>query len=108
MDRQEVSRFSVDELADFLQGDFEESVIETLRANKIGGRQFLVLETEDLKDMFPVIGERISVHQLVKSLRAEPKSHLENPTASSPVASPKLVSSNMYTTRMLSTKPHTA
>lgn len=74
--RSEVGSFTVVQLCDFvsrkLQGVVEdaEDLVEELRKNKITGKAFLELTTEDLKEMITPIGDRKALSELKDSYKA--------------------------------------
>ena len=71
----EAYSWSTDELCDMVvaQVDDSERIISTLRENKITGRTFLILEDDDLKELFPVIGDRLELSIMLKNLTKESK-----------------------------------
>lgn len=64
-----LSNYDVDELSDFL---LDEGVaIDTAKEferNKIGGKAFLNLTEEDLKELVPLIGLRASIRDILKKV----------------------------------------
>ena len=66
----ELSTYLVDELCnDYLADRVDEDVIATFRKHKISGAMFLSLEDEQLKELFPILGDRMAVKQLLKKIR---------------------------------------
>lgn len=54
----DISIMSKEELASYLEQEgLDSDVIETLRSNKLSGSSFLELSLEDLKELFPIIGD---------------------------------------------------
>ena len=63
----EVSKYLVDDLCDeYLAGKVDQDVIATIRSHKITGAMFLSLDDEQLKELFPTLGDRMSVKHLLK------------------------------------------
>lgn len=69
----EVKGFSVGELVDFitlkLEGkvDSPESIAAVLKENKVTGKTFLDLTTDELREMIPCIGDRKTVKEIIDS-----------------------------------------
>lgn len=62
----DVGSLSVEELCDVLSNKgLSEEVVKAIETNKVGGRAFLALTDEHIKEMFPLIGERIAVKQQI-------------------------------------------
>ena len=75
----DVGSLSVEELCDLLSNKgLSEEVVQAIETNKVGGRSFLVLTDEHLKEMFPLVGERIAVKQQIVAFggRAAEPTHL--------------------------------
>ena len=49
--------------------NFDEDIVHRFSKNKICGSTFLNLTEDDLKDLLPVIGERVRVRKLLKEAR---------------------------------------
>ena len=49
--------------------NFDEDIVQKFSKNKICGSTFLNLTEDDLKDLLPVIGERVRVRQLLKEAK---------------------------------------
>lgn len=68
-----VERLSADELraylTDRLQLEVSVDSLAALEENRVSGRTFLELREEDLKELFPLIGERRAVERLIGSYR---------------------------------------
>ena len=64
----DVESLTVEELCDFLSDRGLDGVVKALETNKVGGRAFLALTDEHLKEMFPLVGERIAVKQQIVEL----------------------------------------
>ena len=45
-----------------------DAVLDTLREHDISGRIFVSLTEDDLKDLFPVLGERLSIMTVLRQL----------------------------------------
>lgn len=61
-----VSAFSFDELSDYLFDKVSETVLLKLRQEKICGMDFVNLSDGQLKELFPVMGERMLVSRIIK------------------------------------------
>ena len=61
MDNDDFSKLSSDGLCDALQDKIHESALFTLREQRIDGAMFVKLTEDDLKDLFPQVGARLSV-----------------------------------------------
>ena len=65
-----VHTFSGEDLCEHLEREnVDPSIIETVKKNKLSGASFLQLTDDHLKEMFPVIGERMLVSQLLQALK---------------------------------------
>lgn len=65
----DVGSLSVDELCDVLSNKgLSEEVVAAIETNKVSGKAFLALTDEHLKEMFPLIGERIAVKEQIVAL----------------------------------------
>lgn len=61
----------VDAVAELLAGKgISSEVIESFRINRISGEALLKLSEEDLKELAPLIGERIEVRAIIESYRS--------------------------------------
>ena len=71
--RENIASFSVEELCSYLadQG-LDSDVMSILRDSKITGLDFLELSKDLLKELFPVVGVRMSVSRLLSSLTPKP------------------------------------
>ena len=70
----EVNVMSKEQLYMYLEREgLDSDVIETLRSNKISGSSFLELASEHLKELFPVIGDRIAVHKFLEKIKGPSK-----------------------------------
>lgn len=69
--RSEILSFSCDQLYEWLLNGLKDDVgdesIEELRMQRVNGRSFLELTEEDLREMFPLIGERKAVQRLINA-----------------------------------------
>lgn len=66
----DVEGFSKEELCDYLERQhlhFE--VVDIVEKNRLSGASFLQLTCDHLKEMFPVIGDRIPVTEILDQLR---------------------------------------
>jgi len=58
---------SYDDFGEFLEAEgAHEDIIRTFLDNRISGEAFLSLEEDDLKELVPVIGDRIFVKKLLQ------------------------------------------
>ena len=71
--RSEVEMFSIEEVKEFissqLNGVVQEDSLETLQRNRIAGKAFLQLDDEELRELFPLIGERKAIKNLICSYK---------------------------------------
>ena len=59
-------RYSVEELSEFLLlKELDDDIVDTLSKNKIGGKEFMALTDDLLREMFPIVGERVKVRKLI-------------------------------------------
>ena len=78
----EVSDLSKEELSKYLERHgLEPEVIDTIIRNRISGASFLELKSEHLKELFPVIGDRIAVNKILEKVKTSSKSG-KNPSVS--------------------------
>ena len=67
-----VLQLNVSQFSDYLQDlEFSESVSHKFEENEISGSTFLALEEEDLKELVPVMGIRIKLKELMRTLKKE-------------------------------------
>lgn len=65
-----VAKMSREELCDYLDGKgLDPEAVDTVRQNRLSGATFLELSKEHLKELFPVVGDRIAVSKLLESLK---------------------------------------
>ena len=65
-----VAKMSKEELCDYLNGKtLDPEAVDTVRQNRLSGATFLELSKEHLKELFPVVGDRIAVSKLLESLK---------------------------------------
>ena len=58
--------YSAEELSEFLLfRELDADIVDTLSKNKIGGEEFMALTDDLLREMFPVVGERVKVRKLI-------------------------------------------
>ena len=64
-----VKELNCEDFGDFLmkQG-FHEDMVSAVTANRICGQTFIEMSDKDIKEVFPVIGDRIRVRKLLKSV----------------------------------------
>jgi len=66
-----VSELSVDTLAEFLVSKGIRNLLAAeFRRNLVSGSVFLKLTEEDLKELAPLIGERVQLREILKQCRA--------------------------------------
>lgn len=46
-----------------------EDAVATIVDNRISGELFMDLTGENLKDMFPIVGDRMSVHKILQNIQ---------------------------------------
>ena len=64
-----ITIFDCDDLRDFLVKEgYHEDVVSTFSTNRICSQTFLEMTDEDLKELIPVMGDRIRVRKLLKSV----------------------------------------
>ena len=66
MDNSDLSKLSSDGLCDVLQDKIHESALLTLREQMVNGAMFVQLTEDDLKDLFPQVGARLSVAMVLR------------------------------------------
>ena len=75
--RSEVEKLTVLELYDWVLGKLEDEVdedtVKVLEKNKVNGKSFVDLSESDLKEMFPLLGERKAITRLIDGLKAKPQ-----------------------------------
>ena len=64
-----LSALSVEDLCIHLRDKVHESALVTLEKESINGAIFSHLSDDDLKDLFPQVGARISVAMVLRELR---------------------------------------
>lgn len=71
-----MSGFSPEELHDFLvrKLEFEVSMqsLDAIKNNRISGRTFLELNSEDIKEIISLLGERKTIQRLINSYAPTP------------------------------------
>ena len=78
----EIILMSKDDLCSYLERqDLEKEAVDTIRSNRISGAAFLELTPEHLKELFPVVGDRISVNKILQKVKA-PCHHGKNSVVS--------------------------
>ena len=65
--------WNTDDLCDqvYARLDDSERIILSLRENKITGKTFLNLKSDDLKELFPLMGDRLEMSLMIESLTKE-------------------------------------
>lgn len=65
-----VAKMSKDDLCDYLNSKgLDPEAVDTVKQNRLSGATFLELSKEHLKELFPVVGDRIAVSKLLESLK---------------------------------------
>lgn len=65
-----IQSFSKDELTKYLEDKgLEREVIDTIKKNRITGATFMELTPEHLKELLPVIGDRIALSKIINELK---------------------------------------
>ncbi len=71
--RAEVEGLSVSELKEYLVGCLNDKVqeesIAVLERNRVSGETFLELDDEDIREMFPLIGERRAIKRAIEDFK---------------------------------------
>ena len=69
-DVERVVKMSKEDLCDYLDTKgLDSEVVDTVKKNRLNGATFMELSKEHLKELFPVIGDRIAVTKLLESLK---------------------------------------
>ena len=80
--RREILTFSCDQLYEWLLTSLKDDVgdepIEEVRCQRINGAAFLKLSDEDLRELFPLIGERKAVQRQIIRFKPKVKSQIVN------------------------------
>ena len=71
----EIILLNAPELRDWLEtkDDITEDILDTLETNRVNGRTLIELTENDIKELFPVLGDRKAVQRVVDSLKPQPK-----------------------------------
>ena len=87
MAKESVQSFTVEELCDYLadQGQHQD-VVTAVVENRLAGRDFLELTSDHLKELFSVLGTRMSVQRLISSLSPQPSPDQPHQAGRPPVA----------------------
>ena len=65
-----VAKMSKEDLCDYLNTKgLDPEAIDTVKKNRLSGATFLELSKEHLKELFPIVGDRIAVSTLLESLK---------------------------------------
>ena len=56
-------------LTDLLLDEIELETLEALERNRVSGKTFLELDDDDLREMFPLIGERKTIKRTIESFK---------------------------------------
>lgn len=66
-----IEEMEVDEFCDYLMQDkgVHSEVVISFNRNRISGATFLELSEDDLRDLVPVIGDRVNVRKLLVEAR---------------------------------------
>lgn len=65
----DIAHFSTEELCSHLSDKVHESALLTLEKEAITGAIFTKLTNDDLKDLFPQVGARLSVSMVLRDIR---------------------------------------
>lgn len=72
MDTGKIEELDSAEFGDYLlEEGFHEDIVSAFTKNRIRGEDFLEMTEEDLKELLPVVGDRIHVRKLLKSMVPE-------------------------------------
>ena len=73
----EISGFNPEELYEFLLSKLEDEVsmesLSSIKSNRIGGKTFLELTGDDVKEIISLLGERKTVQRLIASYNIPPQ-----------------------------------
>ena len=66
-----IEEMGIDEFCDYLleEKEFHSDVVTSFSRNRISGATFMGLSEDDLKDLVPVIGDRVNVRKLLVEAR---------------------------------------
>ena len=66
---------SVEELCDYLieKENLDEDLVDILRTNKIKGKTFIRLTEDHIKELFPVVGDRLELAGVVEKMKSKCK-----------------------------------
>ncbi len=69
----ELAAVDVEDFCDYLEVEkgFDDDVVECFRRNAISRTTFLLLEEVDLKELVPMIGNRVKVRELLRTLKSD-------------------------------------
>ena len=73
----EIILFNAPELRDWLEtkDDITADILDTLETNRVNGRALIELSANDLKELFPILGDRKAVQRVVDRLKPQQKVH---------------------------------
>ena len=71
----EIILLSAPELRDWLEtkDDITEDILDTLETNRVNGRTLIELTENDIKELFPILGDRKAVQRVVDIFKPQPK-----------------------------------
>ena len=68
----EMSAVDVEEFCDYLkEKGFDDDVVEHFWCNAVSLTTFLLLEEVDLKELVPMIGNRVKIRELLRTLKSD-------------------------------------
>lgn len=67
----DINQWSSDDLCDYVVSEIEncETIVQGLREHKITGRIFCDLSEDNLKEVFPYLGDRIEASLMIQKLK---------------------------------------
>ena len=73
----EIILFNARELRDWLEtkDDITGDILDSLETNRVNGRALIELSENDLKELFPILGDRKAVQRVVDRLKPQQKVH---------------------------------
>ena len=71
----EITCLNAPELRDWLEtkDDITGDILDTLETNRVNGRTLIELTENDIKELFPILGDRKAVQRVVDRLKPQPK-----------------------------------
>lgn len=77
--RSEIENLTAKELRQLISmrdREILEDSLDSLERNRISGKRFLLLEEDELRELFPLVGERKAIKNLIDSYRSNAQVNL--------------------------------